>query len=337
MVDSTSRFRRLVRDGAAPPVVFTAHAPLRISLGGGGTDLVAYSARFGGYFVAAAIDRYVNVRVNGAPVAGWSRLPGRGRALAAVRRLGGDVTGLTFTSMSDLRPGSGLGSSGAFATALLQAVGRARDTECTRLALAERAYLLERDALTPSAGRQDTLVAALGGLREYEIDERGVRQRPLPVAPEVLDAIGRHFVLVDTGVRRPAERALAHQHVSVEAGDAAVIDNLHRTKALGRRSAAMLVAGDLAGYGMLMHEHWMIKRERSPHVTTAAIDELYEFGRRGGVSGGKLVGAGGGGFLLLHAPDPASVIRAYAGRGCLAFPVGISSRGAWTEPHDARP
>ena len=306
-------------------------APHRLSLGGGGTDLPSYYERYGGYLVAVAITRYLRVRVGGR-CRTWVRLEPGTPALAAFHALVPGLADVAVATTSDVPAGSGLGSSGALATALVAAANAIGGRPSLRPhELAARAYFFERAALTASAGRQDTLVAAHGGLREYEIGPAGVTSRSLVVSPVVRQRLETNLLLVDTRVRRRAETLLADQRTRLDDGDAAMAASLHRVKELGRLSAGLFRAGDLDGYAELMHEHWMVKRERSPGMSTPDIDRLYDLGRRNGVVGGKLVGAGGGGFLLLYSRDPAATLAAYAKAGYVGRPVGVSDTGAVIE------
>jgi D-glycero-alpha-D-manno-heptose-7-phosphate kinase len=309
-------------------------APLRISLGGGGTDLSSYYRCYGGYFIAMAIASYCRVSID-ANASGPMTAEAESPALTAFRKLAPDAGGWGVTSSSDMPPGSGLGSSGAYATALtIAAAVIEHGAPPPRHQLAADAYHLERATLSRHAGRQDTLVSAFGGLREYQLSSAGITATELPVPAQTLERMGTHLLLVDTGVRRRADTMLADQETRLGNMDAAMLDNLHQIKEFGQKTRAELCAGDLAGYASLMHEHWMVKRNRSPGMSTPYIDELYDFGLRNGALGGKLLGAGGGGFLLLLADDPARLIAAYSGLGVPVTAAGIAEAGAVAETTD---
>jgi D-glycero-alpha-D-manno-heptose-7-phosphate kinase len=304
-------------------------APLRIPLAGGGTDLPAYYRRHGGYFISAAIGRSVSVRV-GEPAPGprWRTVPNTGALADFLASWAPRTARAAIYSSSEIAPGSGLGSSGAFATALLVAARTAEFDSVDRAALAEAAFQLEVSALTPDAGRQDTLVAAHGGLREYELSADGIVVQELAMPADARRRFAEQCLLVDTGIQRRATTLLADQNERLTAGDAVMEANLHRIRELAFIARDQLIRGDLDGYATLMHEHWLTKRQRSPGMTNPAIDGLYELGLRAGVVGGKLVGAGGGGYLLMYSTDPDRTLAAYQAVGRQCMRIGIDDKGA---------
>jgi D-glycero-alpha-D-manno-heptose-7-phosphate kinase len=307
-----------------------AAAPLRITLGGGGTDLPVYCNKHGAYFIAAAIAWMIRVKLtNLDPGSDWRPVVGAPQLDGYLSDSRTDDSARRAYIKSSVPGGTGLGSSGALAVALVVARNSyVLDGETAdRYAIADEAFNLETRAFTPEAGRQDTLVATFGGLREYEITEGAVLSRTLPISATTMLSFGRQFFLVDTGLRREASRMLAGQQQVVDPNSNAIIANLERIKELAQVARKELIDGDLEGLGSMMHEHWMIKRERSPEVSTPAIDDLYEFAlRSAGVTGGKLIGAGGGGYLLLHTLDPQRTRAAFRsiGRSCLAVSINAS-------------
>ncbi len=328
--------------------MIVASAPLRISLGGGGTDLPAYAGRFGGFVVSAAIDRRVHVAVG-------PRFDGRVRVaveleasvnagLQAVDRACQVVhpivrealammsidAGIEITSLSELPPGSGLGGSSAFTVALLAALHAHRGTVPLARQLADEACAIEIDRLREPIGRQDQLVAAFGGVVAMTFAPGGaVDVAPVRAPGGVLEGLADRLLLVHSGATRRARTVLAAQAEAL-ADEGAALEAMHRIAAIGHQVHRLLLADDLDGYGALLHEHWRRKRATTPAMSDPAIDALYDEGRAAGAVGGKLLGAGGGGFFLLQATAGGRETLAHdlASRGRLVLPVRFDARGA---------
>jgi D-glycero-alpha-D-manno-heptose-7-phosphate kinase len=212
---------------------------------------------------------------------------------------------LEIASVADVPAGTGMGSSGAFGVCLLKALAQARSTSITPAALAEAASEIEIEILNEPVGKQDTYVAAHGGICSYTFNQDGtVEVVPLELGEDTLRRLHENLLLFYTGEARSAAKVLEDQDTRSRSGDPDMLENLHTTKAIGYQSRDLLVAGDLDSYGELLHEHWENKRRRSPGMASPHIDNLYTLARRSGAVGGKLVGAGGGGFLLVYAPRP---------------------------------
>jgi D-glycero-alpha-D-manno-heptose-7-phosphate kinase len=320
--------------------VIFSRAPLRISLGGGGTDLPSYYREHGGFLVAGAIDKYIYMLMHtvfqrrykmkyseteDVDAAGEIKHPILRETL--LRHWRGNP--LEIASVADVPAGTGMGSSGAFTVALLKGLAHARRTSITQGALAEAACEIEIDVLAEPCGKQDPYVAAHGGICSYTFEPGGnVTVEPLELQPETLRALREQLLLFYTGEARDASAVLSDQDQRTKSGDAEMLENLHRTKEIGVKSRDLLVDGDLFAYAELMHEHWLNKRRRSPGMASDRIDDLYTLARRSGVVGGKLVGAGGGGFLLVYAQNPADTRQAMAAAGAAELPFDFEFAGA---------
>jgi D-glycero-alpha-D-manno-heptose-7-phosphate kinase len=291
-------------------------SPLRITLGGGGTDLPSYYTRHGGFLVAAAIDKFVYVTVMRPFTPGiflkYSKLEHVDRVedvqhriiREALRELDFKTPQVEITTLADIPAGTGLGSSGSFTTALLKALYAHRRRILHPSELAALACDIEINRLGESAGKQDPYIAAYGGVTCFTFHPGGeVEAEPLTVPMDTLFNLEDNLLLFFTGFSRRATEILSDQKARSEQGDEAMIRNLHDVKELGLRSRATLLKGDVAGFGALMDEQWTQKRRRSGGMSNPTIDEWYELGRRSGALGGKLVGAGGGGFLLFYSED----------------------------------
>jgi len=289
-------------------------SPLRITLGGGGTDLPSYYRPHEGFLIAAAIDKYVYVTVTRPFTPGiylkYSSLEHVERVeqvrhpvireALALQNL--RTPQIEITTLADIPAGTGLGSSGSFTTALLKALHAHRHKLIHPLELAELACHVEIDRLGEPIGKQDQYIAAYGGLTcfTFHKDDR-VTAEPLQVSMKTMFDLEDHLLLFFTGFSRSASEILADQHLRSQANDADVLRNLHYVKELGLRSRAALESGNVVRFGELMHEHWEHKKRRSSRMSNEQIDEWYALARKNGAIGGKLVGAGGGGFLMFYA------------------------------------
>jgi D-glycero-alpha-D-manno-heptose-7-phosphate kinase len=212
--------------------------------------------------------------------------------------------GLELTSMADIPAGTGLGSSGSFTTALLKALHTHNKHLIHPQQLAEQACHIEIDRLREPIGKQDQYISAYGGLTCFEFHKDGaVKAWPLGISPESRYNLEDSLVLFFTGYSRNASSILADQQNRTEGKDKSMIDNLHFIKNLGERSKQAIERGNLKEFGQLMHEHWEHKRRRSNGMSNPRIDECYEVALRNGAIGGKLIGAGGGGFLMFYTED----------------------------------
>ena len=289
-------------------------SPLRITLGGGGTDLPSYSRRTGGFVISAAIDKYVFVTVTRPFVKGiylkYSQLDKVDSVdrvqhpiiRESLKLFEWETPQIEITTLADIPAGTGLGSSGSFTTALLKALHTHRRRLLHTTDLAELACDIEISKLGERIGRQDQYAAAFGGVTCFDFNrDDSVIARPLHLDYERLHQLEDNLLLFFTGFARSAGDILQDQDVRTSAGDDDMLAHLQHVKDLGLRSRRALEAGRLDEFGALMHEHWEHKKKRSDGMSNPQVDEWYELGRRNGAIGGKLVGAGGGGFLLFYA------------------------------------
>jgi D-glycero-alpha-D-manno-heptose-7-phosphate kinase len=291
-------------------------SPLRISLGGGGTDLPSYYRKHSGFVLSAAINRYVYITINEAfrprIILKYSKLEDVERwediqhpiIREALRLTGVKGPYLEIVSLSDIPAGTGLGSSGSFTTALLRALHTMNRNFVPPRELAEQACHIEIDLLKEPVGKQDQYIAAFGGITCFEFlpDDRVVAE-PLKIASETLANLEDNLLLFFTGASRSAAEVLRDQDTRTRDNASEMLENLHHTKHLGHASRDALLAGDLRKFAELMHVHWEHKKKRSPGISSSLIDEMYELARAHGALGGKLIGAGGGGFLMLYTED----------------------------------
>lgn len=305
-----------------------ARSPLRITLGGGGTDLPSYYRDHEGFLVAAAIDRYVYVTVMRPFTPGiylkYSNLEHVEQISAvthpiireALQILGFKTPQIEITTLADIPAGTGLGSSGSFTTALLKALYAHRKHLLHPSELAELACHIEIDRLGEPIGKQDQFIAAYGGLTCFTFKkDDSVEAKPLALSMNTLFDLEDNLLLFFTGFSRSAGSILKDQKVRTQKNDDEMLKNLHYVKELGYRSKEALESGNPELFGELMHEHWEHKKRRSGGMSNPQIDEWYELGMKNGAVGGKLVGAGGGGFLMFYATDRNKLRHAMAKAG----------------------
>lgn len=303
-------------------------SPLRITLGGGGTDLPSYYREHGGFLIAAAIDKYVYVTVMRPFTPGiylkYSKLEHVETAAEvhhpiireAITLVGFKTPQIEITTLADIPAGTGLGSSGSFTTALLKALYAHRRRLLHPNELAELACEIEIEKLREPIGKQDQYIAAYGGLTCFTFHKEGaVEAEPLKLPIDAMFNLEDNLLLFFTGFSRTAGSILADQQQRTGEHDAEMLNNLHYVKDLGHRSRLALENADTSGFGALMHEHWEHKKRRSKGMSNPQIDEWYELGRRNGALGGKLVGAGGGGFLMFYTEDHRRLRTAMASAG----------------------
>lgn len=298
-------------------------SPLRITLGGGGTDLPSYYRNHEGFLIAGAIDKYVYVTIIRPFAAGiylkYSELE-HVDSIEDVRHriirealLMQDTRALQIeiTTLADIPAGTGLGSSGSFTTALLKALNAHNRKLLQPHEIAEMACRIEIDRLGEPIGKQDQYIASFGGLTCFTFHkDNTVTAQPLQVTTDTMLDLEDNLLLFFTGFSRSASDILHDQHRRSLQSDDEMLRNLHYVKEIGYRSRDALIGGKLDDFGKLMHEHWEYKKKRSKGISNPQINEWYDLAMKNGANGGKLVGAGGGGFLLFHAQDRNKLRRA---------------------------
>lgn len=298
-----------------------ARAPVRISFAGGGTDLPAYYREHGGLVVSTSIDKhfYVIANLNGADSVQITSSDyrtyfrqRRGEPLiwdgdlalprAFLHEFGIDC-GIALFLASEVPPGTGLGSSSTVSVALAKALGALSGLKLSNCDLAELASYVEIEKLQMPIGRQDQYAAAFGGLNAIHFDRDRVWVEPIDCAPEVERAFERRILLFFTRASRAAASILKDQQAATAERSAPVMSSLHDIKAMARTTVDLLRAGDLDGYGALLHESWQVKKRLANGISNPRIDDWYEVARAHGALGGKITGAGGGGFLMLYCDE----------------------------------
>jgi D-glycero-alpha-D-manno-heptose-7-phosphate kinase len=303
-----------------------ARTPLRISIGGGGSDLPSYYERYGSFFISAAINKHIYVGINkmftneyNIRYSSQERVTDPAQIVHPIVREAiklHAVEPIELVSLADIPAGTGLGSSGSFTVGLLRAIFAYKRELVTTSSLAEQACHIEMNLLGEPVGKQDQYIAAFGGITCFEIDKDGqVQVSPLAISNSCVHDLEDHMMLFFTGYSRTASLLLAEQKSKSQSMDRSTIDSIHYTVELGREIKKVLIAGECPIFADLMHRHWLRKRTRSSGMTNDSINRWYDAAMANGALGGKLVGAGGGGFLLFYAKDPKGVRDAMAREG----------------------
>jgi len=303
-------------------------SPLRITLGGGGTDLPSYYRDHGGFLIAAAIDKYVYVTVMRPFTEGiylkYSKIEHVSKVddvqhpiiREALRMMDLRTPQVEIAALADIPSGTGLGSSCSFTTALVKALHAHRRKHLLPEETARLAVEIEMNRLKEPIGKQDMYIAAYGGITcfKYHTNDE-VEAFPLDLSFETLCDLEENLLLFFTGFSRSAGSILKDQDAKTRSYDQGMLSNLHYVKDLGMRSKRALEDGNCPLFGELMHEHWEHKRKRSSGMSNPQVDEWYDLGRKSGAVGGKLVGAGGGGFLMFYAEDRKTLRQTMAKAG----------------------
>jgi D-glycero-alpha-D-manno-heptose-7-phosphate kinase len=309
--------------------MIVSRAPVRFSLGGGGTDLPSYSKTHGGFLVAAAIDSYVfvcaarrfynNIRLAYSKTELVESIDQiEHRLFREALRFTNLQTNLELHSLADVPANSGLGSSSSFTVALLNALHAFKREYVPTKQLAEEACHIEIDVLKEPIGKQDQYIAAYGGITAFTFHPDGsVEAERVAMKDEAVMELENNLLIFYSGVERSASQVLAEQKKTITDNKDDAVNRMHRIKQLGYDTKQLLESGNIDAYGELLHEHWTNKRKLASNMTSSVIDEHYDAARAAGAIGGKLMGAGGGGFFMFYVrpADRRRVFETLSGRG----------------------
>ncbi len=287
--------------------------PFRIPLGGGGTDLPSYYSKHGGFIFSATIDKYMYVLIHRPIVDDLIRIIySQSEKVEKVSELRHDIvraalehmgieSAIQIASIADIPAGTGLGSSSAYAVGLLHGLHVLKRDYVPLETLAEEACHIELDILKKPIGKQDQYLSALGGFVVMEIDPDGsVHARRAKISDRTLSQLNANVLFFYTGISRSADEILSHQAAAAERNESAIVESLHRIKEIGREVLQSIEEGNLTNFGRLLHEHWTVKKNLSSKISDSRMDRIYKIARDCGALGGKIMGAGGGGFFLFY-------------------------------------
>jgi len=295
--------------------------PVRLPLGGGGTDLASYYSKFGGFFISAAIDKYNYIAVKKRFENGFRISYSKTEITDTVENIQQPIIRealkllnindyLEMVSIADVPGRSGLGGSSSYAVGVLNALHSFKRESVSRQTLAEEACHIEIDILKEPIGKQDQYVASFGGINCYEIErDSTVRVNPLAISSHSIAELEGNLLLFYTGIKRDASQILGRQKQDEEKGNKRVIETMHEIKKIGYQVRDSLAKGDIRSFGELLDIHWRTKKNLSEQVSNDRIDQLYEIARRNGAIGGKIMGAGGGGFFVFYSENGKETLR----------------------------
>lgn len=289
-----------------------SRSPVRITLGGGGTDLPSYYSKFGGALIAAAIDKYTlvtahtrfddDIKLNYSHAEIVKNIDEiKHNIFRESLRLLDIKKGIELTSLSDMPSSSGLGTSGSFTIALLNALHTYKKEFVSQKQLAEEACQIEMEILNEPIGKQDQYISAFGGITYLEFTKNGeVTVEPLKMTEEAKDELHNNLLLFYTGIQRSASKILKEQDQKSMKNEDKTIETLHEIKRIGIETKKSFEKGDIDKLGNYLDEHWNIKKQLSKEISNPFIDECYNLAKKNGAIGGKIMGAGGGGFFMFY-------------------------------------
>ena len=289
-------------------------SPLRISLGGGGTDFKSYYSENEGFLISAAIDKYVYVTIID-PFSIFFFLKYSEQEITdtisniqhpiireTLSLITPNIKKIELTTLADIPSGTGLGSSGSFTCALISALYAHKGHYIDKMTLAELACKIEIEKLNQPIGKQDQFISAFGGINAITFKKNdNTLVEPLRISSETTYDLEDNLLLFFTGFSRKASDILQDQQDKSILKDKDMLQNLGFIKSIGLESRKALEKNNLNEFGKLMHQHWLFKKQRSVNISNTIINDLYDAGFNNGAAGGKLVGAGGGGFLMFYA------------------------------------
>jgi len=318
-------------------------SPLRISLGGGGTDLPSYYRKSGGFLIAGAIQQYIYVSLHKTFVdefiLKYSEIERcedvdqikHPIVREALKMLDVSPNSLEISSLADIPAGTGLGSSGTFTCALLKSLYEFKGIQVSQRSLAEAACEIEIDRLREPSGKQDQYISSFGGVTAFTFNEDdSVDIKKVEISDSQKFDLEDSLIMFFTGYSRRSTKILAEQNEATKQDDSSMMANLDNVKRIGYESLNALESHNFSFFGELMHEHWLNKQKRSKSMLNESINDAYNLARRNGAIGGKLVGAGGGGFLLFVTKDKKATRNAFRTLGLREVPVSFDYSGTQT-------
>jgi len=317
-------------------------APFRIPLGGGGTDLPSYYSKYGGFIFSATINKYMYICINRPAADDLIRIKySKSETIDSIKEIKHELvreslrhTGIKdnieIASMADVPAGTGLGSSGSYLVGLLKGLHELKRENISTQELAEEACRIEIDILKKPVGKHDKYLAAFGGFTVMDIDKDGkVKVSRANLSRDIIEALENKLVLYFTGVSRDSSTILSEQNAQAKIKESEVAKCLTRIKEIGMEIRDSLEKGDLRNFGILMDEHWQTKKRMSNKISNPKIDNLYELAKKNGVLGGKIMGAGGGGFFLFCCEgDKKKLRQVMAKTGLKEMPFNFDLEGS---------
>ena len=296
--------------------------PFRVTLGGGGTDLKSYYSKHGGFIFSFTLDKYMYITLKKAFADDLIRVKYSESetvekiedlkheiARACIQKVGFSK-GIEIASMADIPSGTGLGSSSTYTVGLLSALHNLKRDFISVQDLAEEACEIEIDILKKPMGKQDQYLAAYGGFLVMEISKDGsVKVKNANISLSTLDDLKQNLMIFYTGKRRLNKTILGQQDQASRNNETQVMESLNYIKESGYKILESVESGNITDLGILFDEHWKYKKKMAQGISSPELDQMYELAKENGAIGGKISGAGGGGFFTLYCEDNKSKLR----------------------------
>jgi len=295
--------------------------PVRISLGGGGTDLASYYSKYGGFLVAAGIDKYIYITINKMFEGGLQIKYSKTETVKRIDEIEHPTVkeslkllkisnDIEITSIADIPSNSGLGTSSSFLVGLLRALHAYKRGHISAYDVAEEACKIEIDILKEPIGKQDQYMASFGSLQSLSFNKKGnVTVKELKMSRESKELLQQNILLFYTGIKRSSSFVLKDQNNSLQDKKVDVVECMHEIKNIGLRSKKYLESGDISAFGETLDDHWKVKKKMSTKISNPFIDKCYKIGMKNGAKGGKIMGAGGGGFFMFYCENNKKNLR----------------------------
>ena len=312
--------------------------PLRITLAGGGTDLPSYYKKNSGYVLSLAINKYIYISLNKTFVDSFQLKYSEYEKVKKISHIKHNLIRESFkhfkirdkleiASIADVPSGTGLGSSGSFGVGLFNVLSKYKNLNFSKRELAIESSKIEMEKLKANVGHQDNIIAAYGGITEQVYQSDKIKIKKLKTSSEFRNVISNNLVMVYTNFERSASKILQKQNVLSKEKNLEMITNLNNTKELGFETKKLIINNNFKEYYKILKEHWKIKKSRDKNITNSKIDQMYEYGIKNGAESGKLIGAGGGGFLLFFTHNKNKLISAFNKKKVREFEFSISDEG----------
>ena len=312
--------------------------PLRITLAGGGTDLPSYYKKNSGYVLSLAINKYIYISLNKTFVDSFQLKYSEYEKVKKISHIKHNLIRESFkrfkikdkleiASIADVPSGTGLGSSGSFGVGLFNVLSKYKNLNFSKRELAIESSKIEMEKLKANVGHQDNIIAAYGGITEQVYQSDKIKIKKLKTSSEFRNVISNNLVMVYTNFERSASKILQKQNVLSKEKNLEMITSLNNTKELGFETKKLIINKNFKEYYRILKEHWKIKKSRDKNITNSKIDQMYEYGIKNGAESGKLIGAGGGGFLLFFTHNKSKLINAFNKKKVREFEFNISDEG----------
>ena len=302
--------------------MIVSKTPLRITLAGGGTDLPSYYRKNSGYVISLAIDKFIYISINKTFVDYFQLKYSKYEKVKNIKDIKHNLIReslrffnikdkLEISSIADVPSGTGLGSSGSFGVGLFNVLNKYKNLNFSKRKIALESSKIEMDKVKANVGHQDNIIASYGGITEQNYSSKNIKIRNIKITKNFQKVVNNNLVMFYTNYNRSASKILYKQNKLSKQENKKIIDNLNETKKLGFEVKNLIYNDNFYDYYRILKEHWKIKKSRDKNISNSKINHMYDFGIKNGAMSGKLIGAGGGGFLLFFTKNKKQLINAF--------------------------